>query len=177
MIRRFARPYAKAMMEITVTPERAEAVHAEVSRFEKTRSGSRELADLLDNPATDAGAKRGVVAEIGRRLELSELALKFLDVLVGNHRINDLGSILEAWGALINEATGVVVAEVRSAEALDDEAEKRLSGVLGKRLGRRVRIEARTDPSLLGGFVAKIGSEIYDASVVGRIKKIRQAIS
>jgi len=177
MIRRFARPYAKAIMDVVKTPDAARLLHAELSRFEAARSGSDELSTLFENPGVDGKVKKSVAAAIGGKLEISELGLRTLDVLVNNDRINDLGAILEALGAMINEATNTVVARVRAAHQLGEDERAELTKALEARLGQRVQLELAIDSALLGGFVAEVGSEVYDASVLARIQKIRTAIA
>jgi F-type H+-transporting ATPase subunit delta len=102
--------------------------------------------------------------------------MRVLEVLLKNHRINALGAILEAWRDLINQSEGIAVAEVRVAQKLGAPEQDRLRKALEQRLGRKVDMHLSVDPKLLGGFVARVGSEVYDASVTGRIEKFRQSI-
>ncbi len=177
MIRRFARPYAKAIMEVVKTPEAAHLLHVELSRFEAARAGSEELSTLFENPGVDAKVKKSIAAAIGAKLEISELGQRVLAVFVDNDRINDLGAILEALAAMINDATNTVVANVRAAHQLGDDERAELKKALEARLGRHVQLQLAVDATLLGGFVAEVGSEVYDASVLARIQKIRTAIA
>ncbi len=174
MIRRFARPYAKAIMETTGTPAVARSLHAELVRFETARDGSPDLAAVFDNPAIDHKVQLSIVEAIAAKLQFSERARRILEVLLRNDRLNDLGSILEALDDMINTATNTVIAEVRSAHALDESEKTKLVRALEAKLGRTVHVEVAVDPALLGGFVATVGSEVFDASVVARIQKIRK---
>ena len=175
MIRRFARPYAKAIMDVVGTPAAAQAIHDELARFETARSGSNELETLFANPAVEGKVKKAVAAAVGAKLGFGDLALRTIDVLIANDRINDLGAILEALGAMIHDSTNTVVARVRVAHVLGDGERAELKRALEARLGRTVALELELDSTLLGGFVAEVGSEVYDASVLARIQKIRTA--
>jgi F-type H+-transporting ATPase subunit delta len=177
MIRRFARPYAKAIMEVVKTTDAARALHDELARFETARAGSGDLSTLFENPGVDGKVKKSIAAAIGAKLAISELGLRTLDVLVTNDRINDLGAILEALAAMINDATNTVVARVRAAHQLGDDEKTELTQALEARLGRHVQLQLAIDSTLLGGFVAEVGSEVYDASVLAQIQKIRTAIA
>jgi F-type H+-transporting ATPase subunit delta len=177
VIRRFARPYAKAIFEVTASPEAANALRAELQRFEQVRQAATDLQELFANPGIEFAAKSGVTQTIAKRLGLSDLAGKVLDVLIRNHRINDLSSIVEALAEMVRQATGTVAAEVRSATVLSNQDIAELRKTLEKKFGRRVEISVTTDPSLLGGFVAKVGSEVYDASVSGKINKFRESLT
>jgi len=176
LIRKFARPYARAMMEILPDLAEAEKVHAELSAFEEARHSSSELAALFDNPGVDVNNKIAIIRSIAARLKLSDMAVKLLEVLLRNHRLNQLGSVLDAWKASINKAAGIAVASVKSAHPLSEEEQARLRKSLETKLGRRVDLRLSVDPSLLGGFVAEVESEVYDASVVGRIERFRETL-
>jgi F-type H+-transporting ATPase subunit delta len=175
MIRRFARPYARAFMDVAQSPQNAQSILAELRRFETARKSAQDLADLLANPGVALDTKMRISAEIGKRLGLSAMAAKIIEVLVRNQRINSLGPILEAWRELINNTLGVAVAQVRSAHELSAEEQQRLQKTLEQKTGKRVELELATDRSLLGGFVATIGSSVYDASVLGRVQRLETA--
>lgn len=177
MIRRFARPYAKAMMDIVKSPQEGRKLHDELLGFERARSSSKELAELFATPAIDAEKKVAVARAIATRIELSELSSKLVDVLVRHHRINQLSSVLEAWKAMLDTAMGVSVAEVRSAQDLSETEQGQLRRTLEAKFDRKIELQLNTDPSLLGGFVAKVGSEVYDASVRGQLQRFRDSLS
>jgi len=177
MIRRFARPYAKAMMDIVKSPEEGRKLHDELLSFERARSSSRELAELFATPALDAEKKVAVARAVAKKIGLTELSSKLVDVLVRHHRINQLSSVLEAWKAMIDMAMGVSVAEVRSAHALSETEQSELRRTLESKFGRRIELQLNTDTTLLGGFVAKVGSEVYDASVKGQLQRFRDSLS
>lgn len=177
MIRRFARPYAKAMMDIVKSPQEGRKLHDELLGFERARSSSRELAELFATPAIDAEKKVAVARAIATRIELSELSSKLVDVLVRHHRINQLSSVLEAWKAMLDTAMGVSVAEVRSAHDLSETEQGELRRTLEAKFDRKIELQLNRDPSLLGGFVAKVGSEVYDASVKGQLQRFRDSLS
>jgi F-type H+-transporting ATPase subunit delta len=177
VIRRFARPYARAIIDVAGSPQKANELRGELMRFESAMKTSAELRDLYANPGIDEATKIAVTQRIAARLKLSELAGKALEVLVRFHRMNDLSAILSALAAYVNQALGVAVAEVRSAKSLSADEIQQLAATLSRKVGKKVELDIRTDPTLLGGFVAKIGSEIWDASVSGKINKFRESLT
>lgn len=177
MIRRFARPYARAIMDIVKSPDAASKLRDELAGFESVRRSSGDLQDLYANPGFEPEAKIKVSAEIARRLGLSDLAVKVIGLLIRNHRINDLASIVAALSAMIRTATNTVAAEVRAAHQPTPAEIESLRKTLESKFGQKVEIDVTVDPTLLGGFVARVGSEIYDASVVGKIDKFRASLS
>lgn len=177
MIRRFARPYARAIMDVMQSPAKAGELRKELLTFEQARAQAPDLQELYANPGIEPQTKVKVTEAIAQRLGLSEMAVKILGVLIQNHRMNDLGAIVEALATMVNEALDIVVADVRSAHRLDETETRELQTMLEKKVGKRVEIHLTTDPALLGGFVAKLGSEIFDASVAGKIEKFRTSLA
>jgi F-type H+-transporting ATPase subunit delta len=177
MIRRFARPYARAIIDVVGSPAAAQDVRQELEAFEAARRGATELQEFYANPGFDHAVKMNVTNAIAKKLGMSDLAIKVLEVLIRNHRINYLGGIVEALASYIREATNTVAADVRTAHVLSDAERAELQSTLERKFGRKVELGLTTDPALLGGFVAKVGSEIYDASVVGKIERFRESLS
>lgn len=177
MIRRFARPYARAIMDVVQSPEKAAALRDELTTFEQTRKSSADLQAMYANPGIDFESKNKITTAIAGRLGLSDLALRLLDVLIRNRRINDLEVIVAGLATMIREATGTVAAGVRSASELSAKEQDQLRAMLEQKVGGKVDIEVTVDPTLIGGFVAKIGSEVYDASVSGKIDKFRASLT
>jgi F-type H+-transporting ATPase subunit delta len=177
MIRRFARPYARAIMDVAQSPKKAAVLRDEMTTFEKVRKSANDLQLMYANPGIDFDSKSKVTAAIAKRLELSDLAIRLLDVLIRNRRINDLSDIIAGLATMIREATGTVAAEVRSASALSSNEEEDLRAMLERKVGAKVDVDITVDPELIGGFVAKIGSEVYDASVSGKIEKFRESLA
>jgi F-type H+-transporting ATPase subunit delta len=177
MIRSFARPYARAIIDAAGSAQKANELRGELLRFAVALRGSNELCELYANPAIDQGRKLEITAQLARKMKASDLAAKTLEVLVRNHRINDLDAILEALASYVNAALGVAIAEVRTAKSLAPDEIEQLASTLSKKVGKKVELDIRTDQKLLGGFVVKIGSEIWDASVIGKINKFRESLS
>ena len=177
MIRRFARPYARAIVEAGKTPQAANALRGELLRFDAALKTSEDLRAFYANPAVDLETRLKVTRSLVSKMKLSDLAGRIAEVLVRNHRINDLTAILDAVAAYVNKALSVAVAEVRSAKPLSPDEMKRLADVLSKKVGKSVELDVKTDPKLLGGIVVRIGSEIWDASVVGKIHKFRESLA
>ena len=177
MIRRFARPYARAIMDAAGSPQKANELRGELMRFADALRSSAELRDIYANPAAEESARLSITQQLARKMKASDLATRTLEVLVRHHRINDIDAIIAALAAYVNKELGVAVAEVRSAKSLTADEIAQLADTLSKRVGKKVELDIKTDPKLLGGFVVRIGSEIWDASVVGKINKFRDSLT
>lgn len=164
-------------MDTVQSPEKAVALRDEMTTFEKVRQSSADLQQMYANPGIDFDSKHKVTAAIAGHLGLSELAVRLLDVLIQNRRINDLADIVAGLASMIRDATGTVAADVRSASKLSSKEEDELRAMLERKVGAKVDLDVTVDPALIGGFVAKIGSEVYDASVAGKIEKFRESLA
>ena len=69
-----------------------------------------------------------------------------------------------------------VSASVTSARPLNDAEVASLKQILKSKLGRDARLEAKVDPSLLGGLVVKVGSRMIDSSLRTKLNGIRAAM-
>jgi F-type H+-transporting ATPase subunit delta len=176
MIRRFARPYARAIMDAAGSPQKANELRGELMRFADALRGSADLREMYANPAVDEASQIAITRKLASRMKTGDLATRTLEVLVKNHRINDIDAIISALAAYVNAELGVAVAEVRSAKALSADEIAQLAETLSKKVGKQVELDVQTDPNLLGGFVVQIGSEIWDASVAGKITKFKESL-
>ena len=176
MIRRFARPYARAVIDVAGSAQRANTVRAELDKFDPALRDSHELQELYANPGIENEAKFKITHAIASRLGLSDLTGKVLEVLIRNHRVNQLGGVVEALTEMVNDQLNVAIADVRTAHTLSEQEMAQLRKTLEQKAGRRVEVRVQTDPSLIGGFVARIGSEVFDASVAGKINKFRESL-
>ena len=177
MIRKFARPYARAIMDAAGSPAKANELRGELVTFAKALASSNELRELYANPAVDEATRLTITQQLAKKMKISDFGVRTLEVLVRHHRINDIEAIHSALAAYVNKALGIAVAEVRSAKALGPEEIQQLADTLSKKVGKKVELDIRTDPKLLGGFVVRIGSEIWDASVAGKINKFRESLA
>ena len=110
----------------------------------------------------------------------SPLVRNFMHILVERDRLAEVPGIAEALRELINVQRGVVTADVTTAVPLDAELEQVVAQRLAAHLGRdatKVTIRSRLDPSIIGGVVARVGDQVIDDSVRGRIERLRRTLA
>ncbi len=177
MIYRYARPYAQALMGAAGSLEAAQATRDELTAFAEAMRVVPRLGRMASNPGVPPATKRAVVDEIAGMQGAGALAQRMLRLLLDNYRLVHLPAILEAIDELLDRAHGVVSATVTAAEELDEQQRARLEKALEQLSGAEVRLEARVDPSLIGGFVAQFGSYRYDASVRGQLAVLESRLT
>jgi F-type H+-transporting ATPase subunit delta len=145
--------------------------------FAETLDSSAALRGVLVSPAVPTKRKRTVVMRLLPSEGVPELVRNFLFVVIDHRRVTLLGQILEAFEAVVDERRGVVKASVSSARPLEEKERFVLAGVLERLAGQKVRCEFATDPCLVGGAAAKIGSRVYDGSVRGELSALRRRLA
>jgi F-type H+-transporting ATPase subunit delta len=171
--------YARALVDaltgqrVEVSPAALDQIPAQLDEFEALLRENQELRILFSTPAISTAKKRAVLAELASRLKLEQLTKNFLNVVIQHDRMNLIGEITAAFRTLLDERTGMAVAEVTTARPLDDAAREELAEALKARTGRHVRMKFALDPALIGGVTARVGSTIYDGSVRGQLERLR----
>jgi F-type H+-transporting ATPase subunit delta len=136
-----------------------------------------ELQRFLERPWYSSAAKRKVAAEVAERLGVSRLVRDFLALVAVRGRAAQLGDIVTAFRDAVDRDLGRVRARVRTAVALTAEERGVIQAKIGRAVGAtNVILEEAVDPTLLGGFIAEIGSQIIDASLDGQLARIHQRL-
>ena len=105
----------------------------------------------------------------------SKVTLNFLKVVSKHERMDALRSISAAAHKQLNAQQGRIAVTVTTADAVDGTALENIQSKLEEKLGSKVDIQAKVDPTLIGGTVIRVGDTLYDGSVANRLKKIRSS--
>ncbi|HNV01828.1 MAG TPA: ATP synthase F1 subunit delta [Vicinamibacterales bacterium] len=172
-----AKRYARALLDVALAEADASAVERQLARVSGLFTGHADLWAVMTNPAVPAPKKRAVVEAMLPRLEVAPVVAKLLQLLAGRDRLALLPDIVEAYGNRLLDHRRVVRAVVTSAVPLEAERTKALERELAGITGRTVIVSAETDPAIVGGVVARIGSTVYDGSVRRQLEKIRERLA
>jgi F-type H+-transporting ATPase subunit delta len=93
-----------------------------------------------------------------------------------HQRLAELDEIVAEYHAVADEQSGIAEAEITSAHPLNDEDRAELEAQVTKLAGGRVRATYRQDAALLGGAVVRIGSTVYDGSLRGQLRQLKQKL-
>jgi F-type H+-transporting ATPase subunit delta len=172
----FTRPYVDALLAVAGSPAAVAALLPDLEAFSRALGAAADLREVLRNPAVDRAAKVALLDAVAARLGTAPLAARLLRVLLANRRLPHLAEVVAAIRARLDREENVVEAQVRSARPLESGDAEALRKALEGRTRRTVRLVSEADPVLLGGFVVKVGSEVYDASLSTRLQRARAAI-
>jgi F-type H+-transporting ATPase subunit delta len=164
------RIYARALFDAAKEQGRVRAVHEELGDFAEAARQVPELRALLENPEIDPRAKQAALGELLGGGE--ELVRNFLLVLVEKGRAREVEEIRREFDALVAADERRLEVELTTAYELNDQEAKEIE----QQAGRQIDATRRVDPALIGGFVLQAGSLRADASVRGRLERLRQEI-
>jgi F-type H+-transporting ATPase subunit delta len=150
---------------------------AELEQMAAAIHGSRELRNVLENPAVSREQKLKLLDAIIARMDAGKLLRNFLAVLIDHRRIGNIGDLVEQFKQELDRRLGFADAKVTSVRELTAAEKKSLEKELAEITGKTVRATYSEDPSLLGGVVVRVGSTIYDGSVLGRLQRMREQIA
>lgn len=172
--------YASALVDLVTKPgAKADprAVLAEIDSFTRALHESRELKEVLLSPAVPPARKRAVVDRLGGMLGLSAIVSRFFYVIIDHRRAALIPQIREAYEELLDERLGVVRVDISAARELTAEQRDTLIRELSQLTGKQARARFSIDEELIGGVVARIGSTIYDGSVLGQLETLKQRLA
>jgi F-type H+-transporting ATPase subunit delta len=172
----FARPYVDALFEVAASADAVEALLPSLDTVARALDSSEELRAFLANPGVGRAERRGLVASLAAAAKAPPHAERLLRALLDRGRLPKLPAVLAAVRERLDVERGVVEATVLSAGPLDDGAATGIREALEARTGTKVRLRTEIDPSLLSGFVVRLGSEVFDASLARRLARARKAL-
>jgi len=170
----FARSYARALVESAPKKDAVETLLAGAGAVARAIAGEPRLREFFAAPAIPREVKGRALESLGEKAGLDAFGRRFLAVVLGNGRILHLTEILAAAREELDRALGVAQAHVRVAAPIAPDEEGKISAALGRTLGGAVRLQVAVDESILGGYVARIGSRIIDASVASAIARFQE---
>lgn len=168
------RIYATALYEAAKDRDRLPPVREELTGFVAALEESSELRNLLLNPQVDARAKRtGIQAAFASS---DDVFRNFLLVCADKGRLAQVPEIQREFERLVAIEERVLRVELTTAHALSDADATEILAQIEKVSGRRVEATRRVEPELIGGLVLQAGSVRVDASVRGRLNKLREEL-
>ena len=167
--------YARALFDAALGEKRLEPVREQLRQLVEAEAAVPELRELLRNPQLDPRSKRAALEDLLSGAD--ELLRNFLLVLVDKGRAGQLEEIAREFERLAAEQEGIVRAELTTAVELSDAEAKKLLKQIEQASGQKVEATRSVDPDLIGGMILQVGSRRLDASVRGRLERLRRELA
>ena len=170
-----AQVYSRALFEAAEEQDKLDVVREQVGEFAGAVDENRDLAVFFFSPYFSTEEKKD---GLGKVLDGADDTVRnFLELLIEKHRMPAIHRIRREYEALWEEANRLLPVEVTSAIELDEDTVKQIGDKIGERTGRKVQLESKVDPDILGGIVVRVGDRILDASIANRLESLRKQVA
>jgi len=174
MSNRVAIRYAKAISERTQIKEQAKQVNKDMKLIVQTIFSSVELSRFVKNPVFSTDIKQVVLSEVFQKINQES---KFLiRLLAENKRLELLVSVAQAYNDLYDKINGVQKVQVTTAFPITEKLETEVIAKAKEFTSKSLVIENIVDPSVIGGFILRIGDKQYNASMANQLKRLKREL-
>jgi len=166
------RLYARSLYEAAAEQGRVAEVRAQLTELGAAVDGSPELEGFLSNPQVDTTAKAALLEELTDGAD--PLVSNFARLVATKGRADRLRAMAEELESIVDAAEGRIAVELTTAHELTDDDAAEIVRKIEQTSGRSVEASRSVDPELLGGVILQAGSMRVDASVRGRLDRLRR---
>ncbi len=170
---RVASRYAKSLLDLSKEQNVLEAVKNDMIQFQLIAKQNISLQTMLKSPVVNNGDKMAVLKKIFAS-GFNPMTISFFAIVVRKNRAAVLESISETFLQQYNDFNNIISATVKTAQPIDAAVTAEVTQFIEKQSGKKVALTTIIDPSLIGGLVIQVGDNLYDASISGKINKVKQ---
>jgi len=170
-----AKVYANVLFELAAESRTNETVRREMQALAELIAGNADFAAFLESPAISRGHKKNMLAKVfsGR---FSELTMHFLAVAAARDRLGLLPAIIAAYRELEDARTGLVKGTLTTAVPLENAEHLRYAEQIGRALQKKMVLQTKVDPAILGGLILKVGDTLMDGSLWGALQRMARQL-
>lgn len=168
--------YATALFELARDAGQLDAVAKDLDALARMLVDSADLVRLVRSPVFGREEQAKAISAIAEKAGMTDLVRRFLGVLANNRRLFAVSGMIAAFKTLLSHHRGEALAEVVSAVPLDDAQLAQIKSSLSSATAGNVVINAKVDPSLIGGLIVKFGSRMIDASIQTKLNNLKSAM-
>lgn len=166
--------YASALFELANDERKLAEVEQDVVQIARLLDESPDLTRMVRSPVFSADEQGKAITAIAAKAGISGLTSNFLRVLARNRRLFAVSDILKAFRAIVARHRGELTADVTSAHPLSEGQLNALVDTLSSTAGgKRVQINSKVDPAILGGLIVKMGSRMIDSSIRTKLNSLK----
>ncbi len=171
-----AERYAHAAFDLALEANALDTLDKDLNLLTEAFSESADLRAAAASPLIDPEEKARAIAAVAKKIGLSQLGVNVVGAAAKNGRAGELPLIARAFRTRLAKHKGAARAEIVSAAPLSDAEFKGILDALSAALGKQVDADARVDESLIGGFIVRVGSRQFDASLKSKLASLKLAL-
>lgn len=167
--------YAQALLEIALERNNLESVNGDMNYLRTVNAENRDFEMMLMSPVIKADKKIAIFNELFAEFE--EATKAFIALITKNGREALLPEIAASFLSLVKEHRGIVSVTIVSAVPLDKAVRNQIISKIESSTKGTIEVTEEVDPSLIGGFIVKMGDTRIDASVASKLAQLKQELT
>ncbi len=168
--------YAEALFEVAVEADKLDEYKKELEFVVECFDEYPKFYDLFVAVRISKENKKDTINEIFEN-KISKDVLNFLKILIDKQRASSIRGIYRSFSLMVDQKQGIVNAKVQSAVELTESEKEKLKSQLENMSGHTVRLNCVVNPEIIGGLIIKMGDEVIDASITGKLNEMKDNLS
>ncbi len=168
--------YASALYDLAAEKKLVDPVLEDLSNLKNILKDNKELSLVVKSPLITSIDKLNIFESLLKKINANELTSTFLKVIEKNKRFSNLASIITQFMNINSQKRGDVLADITSADELNDDQKNNITNQLKSILGDKLSLSFDVDKSIMGGLIVKVGSKMIDTSLANKINKLKIAM-
>ena len=168
--------YALALYDLSKENNQTEEFVNNIKEFMKAFNSNESLRLFVKNPTYSVEDQISVFDKILAQIKANKMVKNFFSLLIIKKRIFFVDQVAEKFLNLISIKKGELTLNIVSAKKLEDNEILDLEKEISSNLKNKVKLNCKTDPSLIGGLVLQIGSLMIDASLKNKLNKYKKSM-
>jgi ATP synthase F1 delta subunit len=174
-VEEIAQVYARSLFEVGKENDELDEIQEQLGQFADAINESRELQLFFFSPYFSSQEKKDAIGKIvdGANGHFEN----FLELIAERHRMPAVFRIRREFDSLWRQENKLLEVRITSAVELDDDLVKTIGQRIEEQTGQRIDLDANVDPDVIGGLVLRVGNMVMDASVRGRLERLRKEVA
>ena len=168
--------YAAALYDLAAEKKLVDPVLEDLSNLKNMLKDNKELSLVIKSPLITSIDKLNIFESLLKKINANELTSTFLKVIEKNKRFSNLASIITQFMNINSQKRGDVLADITSADELNDDQKNNITNQLKSILGDKLSLSFDVDKNIMGGLIVKVGSKMIDTSLANKINKLKIAM-
>jgi len=166
--------YALALYDLSTEKNQTEEFSTNMINFMKMFNSNENLKNFVKNPTHSAEEQKLVFNKILNHMNFNQIVKNFFLILIEKKRIFFLDQIIGEFLKLISKKRGEVSGNLISSKKIDEKTVLSIEKEISTNINRSIKLNYKTDESLIGGVIIQIGSLMIDTSIKNKLQKYKK---
>ncbi|MBI3234524.1 MAG: ATP synthase F1 subunit delta [Bacteroidetes bacterium] len=167
--------YARSLVDMAIANNKMPQIKEDMDLVLQTIDDSRELENLFSSPVINSGTKSTVAKKIFEG-KVSKEVFDFINLVISKKREALLLSISYAFQEQYNALNDIVTVAVTTAQNITNDTQNIIKTDLEKKLNKKIIIQFKVDPEIIGGIIIHFSDKLYDASIAHQLQQVKNEL-